>query len=447
MPENNDNGDKKSRSNNLVDLAQGAVERGNFDDAIGVCSDAIKMDPENADAFRTRGLAYERKGEYDRAIEDLNKAIELNPDHARAYKNRGNTYSDKGEYDLAIADFNKAIELNPDYAKAYNNRGNAYHGKKEYDRTIADYSKAIELDPGFARAYYNRGNTYDKKGEYDLAIADFSKAIELKHDYANAYNNRGNIYGKKGEHDLAIQDYDEAIDLNPGHTAAHHNRALSIEQKSAQRIAEEYKRRSDEQLKEALDKREQDLRELLSRYEAPEKVVKRFLDREEKYTSLVDALDKEVKEFSASLPVRLCKQAGFPVVALSLLLLALSFALRAESSYLWILLPLLPLTLAVLSYPSISHLRHLREKRNRLEVCREDYFRKGTMAEYIIFAGISDDSKKHQAIAVFLSHLGDRSAAEFLSEWKKPVKDDGKVLLKNILEATPLEQSKKDDSP
>ena len=66
------------------------------------------------------------EGRLDKAIEDYTKAIELNPQHANAYHNRGLAWSKKGDRDKAIEDYNKAIELNPQYADAYNNRGNAW---------------------------------------------------------------------------------------------------------------------------------------------------------------------------------------------------------------------------------------------------------------------------------------------------------------------------------
>ncbi|MCH7779091.1 MAG: tetratricopeptide repeat protein [Gemmatimonadetes bacterium] len=43
-------------------------------------------------AFTNRGLAYKSKGQWDRAIADFSEAIRLNPDFAEAFTNRGNIY-------------------------------------------------------------------------------------------------------------------------------------------------------------------------------------------------------------------------------------------------------------------------------------------------------------------------------------------------------------------
>ena len=59
----------------------------------------------------------------DRAIADFTEAIELQPDFADAYYNRGIAYHEKREYDRAIVDYTMTIGLKPDLVEAYNNRG------------------------------------------------------------------------------------------------------------------------------------------------------------------------------------------------------------------------------------------------------------------------------------------------------------------------------------
>ncbi len=51
------------------------------------------------------------KGDYDRGIQDFNQAIKLNPDDADAFYNRGLAYAHKRQCDRAIEDFNRASKL------------------------------------------------------------------------------------------------------------------------------------------------------------------------------------------------------------------------------------------------------------------------------------------------------------------------------------------------
>ena len=71
------------------------------------------------------------KGEYDKAIAHYSEALRLNPKDADAYYNRGIAWERRGEYDKAIADYSEAIRLNPNYADAYYNRGIAWERRGE----------------------------------------------------------------------------------------------------------------------------------------------------------------------------------------------------------------------------------------------------------------------------------------------------------------------------
>ncbi len=214
---------------------------GDFDGAIESYDKAIELEPNSAETYNNRGVAWRKKKEYDKAIADYNKAIELKPDYAEAYNNRGVAWKKKKKYDKAIEDYNKAIELEPNDASAYNNRGAAWIEKKEYDKAIKDCNKALELKPDFAYAYNNRGVAWAEKKEYDKAIENYNKAIELKPDYAEAYNNRGVAWKNEKEYDKAIKDYDKAIELDPNFTGAIHNRGVAIALQAAEELEEQFK--------------------------------------------------------------------------------------------------------------------------------------------------------------------------------------------------------------
>ena len=86
---------------------------------------------------KTRGI---RARALLRSIAYLTQAIRRNPDDADAYKDPRKVCYEKGHYDLAIANFTKGIEIKPDYADTYMLCGLAYLKKGEITRAIADYS-------------------------------------------------------------------------------------------------------------------------------------------------------------------------------------------------------------------------------------------------------------------------------------------------------------------
>jgi tetratricopeptide (TPR) repeat protein len=118
--------------------AQQWFERGvdavDLDEKLRFYSNAIRLQPDYADAFNNRGVARKGKGDLDVVIEDYNEAIRLNPDFADAFYNRGVARRGKGDLDGAIEDYNEAIRLKPDYAIAIDNRDAVL-------KAIADASK------------------------------------------------------------------------------------------------------------------------------------------------------------------------------------------------------------------------------------------------------------------------------------------------------------------
>ncbi|GIK67261.1 MAG: hypothetical protein BroJett018_50550 [Chloroflexota bacterium] len=63
-------------------------------------------------------MARQAKGDLDGAIADYNRAIQLNPQDAEAYTNRGVAYEKKGEMKKAAADYGRVLELRPDHPEA-----------------------------------------------------------------------------------------------------------------------------------------------------------------------------------------------------------------------------------------------------------------------------------------------------------------------------------------
>lgn len=107
-----------------------------------------------------QGEAMLNAGEYDQAIAKLSEAIRVNPQDAQAYLHRGRAYqcrNSAGDLNAAIADLTKASELAPNdpeplYSRAiaYRDRGKASGSEKDAQQALKDQVDARNLDPQFA---------------------------------------------------------------------------------------------------------------------------------------------------------------------------------------------------------------------------------------------------------------------------------------------------------
>jgi len=87
----------------------GAIFEENIDNAIKEFSLAIEKDPNYADAYSNRAVAYMQQKKFNKAQEDLKTARELDPDNPSIRYNYACLYSIKGDVDLALDEIDAAL--------------------------------------------------------------------------------------------------------------------------------------------------------------------------------------------------------------------------------------------------------------------------------------------------------------------------------------------------
>ncbi len=94
-----------------------------------------------------RGMDQMGMNQFDPAIASFGLAIGRDPEYAEAYLARGLAFTKKHSYGQALADFDMAVELQPDLPGLYAYRGNAYRALGQLAEAAADYTRALEQFP------------------------------------------------------------------------------------------------------------------------------------------------------------------------------------------------------------------------------------------------------------------------------------------------------------
>lgn len=96
-----------------------------FESAVRFYREALRIRPDLLETHFNLALAYAKLSKYPEGRKCLDTVIRLNPNLAEAYYTRGLLHEYEGSLDLAITDYDKALEIDPNYDKAAQQRNAA----------------------------------------------------------------------------------------------------------------------------------------------------------------------------------------------------------------------------------------------------------------------------------------------------------------------------------
>lgn len=116
-------------------------------------------------------LGYELEAtELDEAIRAYGEAVRLDPEHADAHVNLGRLLHERGAVASAAGHYRKAAALRPTDATAAYDLGVALQDLGRLEEAAETYGAAIELAPSHADTYFNLSAVYERLGREALAI-------------------------------------------------------------------------------------------------------------------------------------------------------------------------------------------------------------------------------------------------------------------------------------
>jgi Flp pilus assembly protein TadD len=151
----------EDRTRARAELDKGKELYRNDQDAEAVLAflEAVRLDPDLAEAHFRLALGYEALGkheeaeaEYKKAVEAYKKYFEENENDAEAHYALGQTYANLGQYSEAIRQYKEATKLKDDDPDMFYDLGVAYTKLAQYDAAATAFSKSLEIDPDYYRA-------------------------------------------------------------------------------------------------------------------------------------------------------------------------------------------------------------------------------------------------------------------------------------------------------
>ncbi len=143
---------------------------------------AVRLDPDDAFAHYTFGIALTLTAELDRAMAEQKRALQLNPNFAAAIAEIGRYLAFSGEYRGAIAHLDRAIRISPGdahYFLWFRDKAIAAFTASRLDEAVAFASQSIALRPDIFFNHYLLAAIWAEREDLERARGCFDEGRRL----------------------------------------------------------------------------------------------------------------------------------------------------------------------------------------------------------------------------------------------------------------------------
>ncbi|MEO5722391.1 MAG: tetratricopeptide repeat protein, partial [Chthoniobacterales bacterium] len=213
-----------AQNNLAIDL----LHRGRNEEAIGHFEEALRLDPNYAEAHYNLGNALFRLGRIDEARARYVRALQLFPDYASARNNFAVLLLQTGEIPAAVEQLEAVVKIAPRDAAARQLLGSALLQIGRPEEAISQLRAALEIDPHSSAAHSRLAAAYFQLGRIDEASAQAERLVATNPKSPAVLTEAGLILAALGQDAPARVLFEKALQLDPQNAEAHHNLANAL---------------------------------------------------------------------------------------------------------------------------------------------------------------------------------------------------------------------------
>ncbi len=201
--------------------------------AIAECREALKYQPDYAEARNLLGAGLTSEGEIEAAIIELQHAVRLNPSLAEARFNLAIALEKNDRLDEAAQEFQAAITAKASYPEATTSLGKLYLRMGKMQEAEKELEKAVQLNPDLADAHHALAGVFQSQDKRGQATVELNLATDLSRRTTDAIesarlSNLGLQLASKGDLAGANAALRQAIALKPDYGIPHYNLGLIL---------------------------------------------------------------------------------------------------------------------------------------------------------------------------------------------------------------------------
>src|ERR1700728_1797057 len=163
----------------LLALGNKSIAQGDYDEAIAIFQDLIKLSPRHAIALNNLGAALFRVGRYKEAEACFHQAIKVTADYADPHSNLGNLLLMRGHFVDAERSFRYALKINPRFVDARNNLGLTLINSYSLRDAKSHFEKVLKVEPRSTDALSGLALIAKTEGRFDDAGILLNRALRI----------------------------------------------------------------------------------------------------------------------------------------------------------------------------------------------------------------------------------------------------------------------------
>jgi serine/threonine protein kinase/tetratricopeptide (TPR) repeat protein len=227
-------------------LGSGLLGLGRIDEAIAEIREALRLDPENGQAFQALARAHwVGKGDFKAAIPLFERAIALNPEAGYSYLQLSLLLAWEGQLDRAEEISRRAVDLQEQYISgnlglqivgAHARLGYVHYLREHYDEALREYERELafigagdhalrdrtllELNVKIGAVYLRQGRRDDAERHFGRALKSFDARVANGADDPFTRYYIANLHALRGDTDRALDSLERVARSLPALTAA-----------------------------------------------------------------------------------------------------------------------------------------------------------------------------------------------------------------------------------
>jgi tetratricopeptide (TPR) repeat protein len=175
---------------------------------------------DNAETALAEGNKYFDAGETDKSIDAYKQAVKLNPDFAEAYFRLGVAYSLLESEEEATRLPGEVTEPTPKGTKGKKKEPEKTNAEKAFDNAVKIYEKVVKKNPEDDTAFFYLGRSYNKLNEDDKAAKALRQAVKLNPDNVEYQTELAESLINIAEYTEAIRALKKALEMDENNLQA-----------------------------------------------------------------------------------------------------------------------------------------------------------------------------------------------------------------------------------